>query len=79
MLQETSLLLYNGPQSTPPTPRDPSSLGDFVAVELANGYPRARWNLGGGEVLLEIRDAASQAPLTDGKWHKLELMKSGKV
>ena len=72
-----SLLLYNGPQNT-------QELGDFIALELANGYPVLRYNFGGGVGSLEINGRNSQGQktlnaLNDGNWHTLQVLKQGMV
>jgi len=65
------LLLYTGPVS------DPSTLRDFMAVELVNGFPQLRLSLGEGEIVLP--DTPPSAFLNDGNWHSVEVFRMGKV
>ena len=57
---------------------------DFISLELLNGYPKLRMNLGQGEVELNIngRDrngVRTLASLNDGKWHQIMVYKTGRV
>ena len=65
----SGVLLYNGPFS------DAEPQNDYIAVYLQGGEPRARINLGGGEVLLQVTGRT----LNDGNWHSLEIIKQNQV
>jgi len=67
----SQMLFYTGPIS------DPSSLKDFMAIELVNGYPRLRLNLGDGELM--IPNSLPALSLSDGNWHSVEVFRNGKV
>ena len=58
-------LLYNGPFS---------GNGDFVGVYLDGGSPRARIDLGGGVMALDVNQQ-----LNDGVWHSIEIIKQNQV
>ena len=58
-------LLYNGPFS---------GSGDFVGVYLDGGSPRARIDLGGGVMALDVNQQ-----LNDGVWHSIEIIKQNQV
>ena len=63
-----SLLLYNGPTHDDEAP-------DFMSLELVDGYPKLRVNLGEGEIALDVRGQR----LNNGKWHSLEVFKNNRV
>ena len=67
--EENGLLLYNGPMS------DDDVTRDYVAMELSAGLVRARVDLGGGEVILQVEGQK----LNDAKWHTVELYKTVEV
>jgi len=67
----SQLLFYTGPVS------DPSTLKDFMSVELLHGYPRLRLSLGDQEVL--IPRSPPSLSLSDGNWHSVEVFRMGKV
>ena len=48
---------------------------DYVAMELSAGLVRARVDLGGGEVILQVEGQK----LNDAKWHTVELYKTVEV
>ena len=66
-------LIYNGPITSPVSEDDPL---DFILLELISGRPELTINLGSGSVKLEISKAT---PLNDGKWHKLDIFRTGQV
>ncbi len=58
--------------------------GSFVSLELRDGYPRMRINLGDGEATLSVSgrnaDGQQRLPrLNDGKWHTVEIFKNALV
>jgi len=67
----SQLLFYTGPIS------DPSTLRDFMAVELINGFPQLRLSLGDGEVVLP--SSRPSVSLSDGNWHSVEVFRVGRV
>jgi len=67
----SQLMFYTGPIS------DPSPVKDFMAIELANGYPRLRVDLGDGEVM--VPNSPPALSLSDGNWHSVEVFRNGKV
>ncbi|XP_048489511.1 agrin isoform X2 [Plutella xylostella] len=60
----SGMLLYTG-QST-------KAKGDFVAINLVNGYLQFRYNLGSG-----IANITSPVPITKGRWHRARLTRLG--
>jgi len=72
----TQMLFYTGPMSDPPS-SDPSTLKDFMAVELVNGYPRLQLSLGDQKVTIPPLQPSSS--LSDGNWHSVEIYRMGKV
>lgn len=67
----SQLLLYSGAISDSPW------LKDFIAIELVNGFPRLRLNLGDDEV--KIPTSSPSVSLSDGRWHSIEVFRKGKV
>ncbi|CAH1802490.1 unnamed protein product [Owenia fusiformis] len=79
-----SLLLYNGPINKVDL-NDPDSAfpRDFIAITLQDGYPRLKIDHGSGALELTITGKDSNGAqvlnkLNDGKWHKLDVYRSGK-
>jgi len=68
---DSQMMFYTGPIS------DPSSLKDFMSVELMNGYPLLRVDLGDGAVT--IPNKPTGLSLSDGNWHSVEVFRNGKV
>ncbi len=58
---------------------------NFISLELVDGYPQLRMNLGDGEmpaVTITGKNAAGDTrvrKLNDGKWHTIDIMKNRKV
>ena len=57
---------------------------DFISLELREGYPRLRINLGDEQATLDVtgKNAAGEdriRPLNDGRWHTIEVMKTNRV
>ena len=57
---------------------------DFISLELREGYPRLRLNLGDEQATLDVRgrNAAGEErirPLSDGRWHTIEVIKNNRV
>lgn len=75
------LLLYTGPMYNT-TATDNLA---FLSVELTQGYPRVRVNLGEGEGTaltvsgLNSAGVLRMGPLNDGMWHTIEIIKQGQV
>ena len=74
------LLFYNGPiqQLRSGTPKD------FILLELRHGYPVLHINQGSGEARLALDGRDKQGlrrvdPLNDGRWHRLDVFRNGKV
>lgn len=67
----SQLMFYSGPIT------DPAPRRDFMSVELVNGYPRLRVNLGDEEVSIPRSPPAMS--LSDGNWHSIEIFRMGKV
>lgn len=57
------LLLYNGPTQSNSEPND------YVIIELVDGYPKVRVNLGQGEAKIHFTNGKT---LNDGNWHRLD-------
>lgn len=79
-LKENGLILYNGPMKELQD-KEPE---DFVILELRNGYPFLRINLGSGEAKLTVDGRDKQGyvrleKLNDGLWHKVDVIRNGKV
>ena len=75
-----SLLMYNGPI------RELAGLDpqDFMVLQLLNGYPELMIDHGTGSLTLRLDGADSQgnsrmSPLNDGKWHRIDIRRQGKV
>ena len=45
---------------------------DFFVLELEDGWPRIRVNLGDGEVVLRLDGNTGTPTLNDGDWHTIE-------
>ncbi|XP_041975156.1 agrin-like isoform X2 [Aricia agestis] len=54
----SGMLLYTGQSS--------KAKGDFVSINLVNGYVQFRFNLGSG-----IANITSSVPVTKGRWHRV--------
>ena len=58
---------------------------NFISLELVDGYPQLRMNLGDGEmqaVTITGKNSAGDTrvrKLNDGKWHTIDIMKNRKV
>ncbi len=58
---------------------------NFISIELVDGYPRLRMNLGDGEmpaVTITGKNTAGETrirKLNDGKWHTIDIMKNRQV
>jgi len=77
---QNGLIMYQGPDKTL-ADEDPV---DFLALQLRNGYPELKINLGTGVLTLTIdgKDSSGTvklAQLGDNKWHHIDIMKKGKV
>ncbi|XP_041375475.1 neural-cadherin-like [Gigantopelta aegis] len=77
--KENGLILYNGPEGVlaKDQPRD------FISLELLNGYPKLRIDLGTGELELYVNGRDSHGTvimqkLSDGKWHHIEVIRKGR-
>ncbi|CAD5116989.1 DgyrCDS5823 [Dimorphilus gyrociliatus] len=57
------LLLYNGPTQSNAEPND------YVIIELVDGLPKVRVNLGQGEAKIHFTNGKT---LNDGNWHRLD-------
>lgn len=78
--KDSGLILYNGPV----TDLGEGEPEDFIILELKNGYPFLRINHGSGETKLTIdgRDKQGQlrlSRLNDGHWHRVDIIRNGKV
>jgi len=51
---------------------------DFISVELVNGFPKLRINLGDGELTLPTV-VGSLPSLADGNWHSVEVFRTMSV
>ncbi len=73
--QASSLILYNGPMYDTGV----DELQDFLSLELVNGYPRVRINLGDNDVndndppLVLMVNGPAARQLNNGQWHTIEL------
>ena len=79
--QDDGLLLYNGPIMEIDRQKVPE---DFISLELLSGYPRLMINHGTGSLTLSLngRDqtgAVIMRKLSDGVWHKIDIIREGKV
>ena len=77
---DKGLVLYQGPI----TELSEGDAEDFVILEMKNGYPLLRMNLGSGETKLTVdgRDrhgVVRQKKLSDGHWHRVDIFTTGKV
>jgi len=77
---DNGLLLYQGPIAE----LADGDAEDFVILEMKNGYPLLRLNLGTGETKLTVdgRDrhgVVRQQKLSDGRWHRVDIFTDGKV
>ena len=78
--KDSGLVLYQGPI----TELSEGMAEDFVILEMKNGYPLLRMNLGTGETKLTVdgRDrhgVIKQNKLSDGHWHRVDIFTTGKV
>ena len=78
--EDDGLVLYQGPISK----LSKGYAEDFVILEMKNGYPLLRLNLGSGETKLTVdgRDRhgfVRQNKLSDGHWHRVDIFTAGKV
>jgi len=78
--EDDGLILYQGPL----TELVEGDAEDFVILEMKNGYPLLRVNLGSGETKLTVdgRDRhgdVRQNKLSDGRWHRVDIFTAGKV
>ena len=75
MTRQTSdqLLMYAGPASS----NEAALVPDYISVELINGFPRLRINLGDGPLTLPPQSSGLSLPsLADGNWHSVEIFRS---
>ncbi|PVD20719.1 hypothetical protein C0Q70_18878 [Pomacea canaliculata] len=77
--QSDGLLLYNGPKVTPPADQPP----DFISLELRGGFPVLMIDHGSGSTTLTVdgKNANGNAvisTLADGKWHRIDIIRTGK-
>ena len=77
-----ALVLYQGPMSEVGS----NEMPEFFSIELRDGYPNVRMNLGGGEPAGGLlvgganKDGLTKLnQINDGKWHLIEVIKSGMV
>ncbi|GFO50422.1 neural-cadherin [Plakobranchus ocellatus] len=74
-LEPDGLIMFNGPV----VDIDPTkNAQNFILLELKNGYPQLRLNLGVGEVLLALNGTNRQGQvkmpaLNDGQWHRIDI------
>ncbi|XP_035453783.2 agrin isoform X2 [Spodoptera frugiperda] len=61
----SGMLLYTGQSN--------KAKGDFIAINLVNGYLQFRYNLGSG-----IANITSPVPITKGRWHRARVSRSGR-
>ncbi|XP_060806535.1 agrin-like [Amyelois transitella] len=61
----SGMLLYTGQTN--------KAKGDFVAINLVNGYLQFRYNLGSG-----IANITSPVPVTKGHWHRVRVSRVGR-
>jgi Laminin G domain len=75
MTQSTGsqLLMYAGPDSNAAT------VPDFISIELVNGFPKLRINLGDGELQLPGANVNAPTSLADGYWHTVEIFRTAEV
>lgn len=78
--KDSGLVLYQGPIAE----LSEADAEDFMMLEMKNGYPLLRMNLGSGETKLTIdgRDrhgVVRQGKLSDGRWHRVDVFTAGKV
>ena len=80
--RDNGLILYHGPVGDAAVGGTESQ--DFLLLELRNGYPFLRMNFGAGETKLTVdgRDKFGHVRLprlNDGHWHRVDMIRSGKV
>ena len=78
--QSDGLIFYSGPDSAPADGRP----GDYIALEMYGGYPVLTIDHGTGSVPLQLNGKNKNgedimAALNDGKWHKIDIIRKGKV
>nr|XP_037866862.1 agrin isoform X2 [Bombyx mori] len=61
----SGMLLYTGQSN--------KAKGDFIAINLVNGYLQFRYNLGSG-----IANITSPVPITKGRWHRARVSRAGR-
>ncbi|KAL0901465.1 hypothetical protein ABMA27_006716 [Loxostege sticticalis] len=61
----SGMLLYTGQSN--------KAKGDFVAINLVNGYLQFRYNLGSG-----VANITSPVPITKGRWHRARITRTGR-
>nr|XP_032526977.1 agrin-like isoform X4 [Danaus plexippus plexippus] len=61
----SGMLLYTGQSN--------KAKGDFIAINLVNGYLQFRYNLGSG-----IANITSPTPITKGQWHRVRVSRVGR-
>ncbi|CAH2050484.1 unnamed protein product, partial [Iphiclides podalirius] len=61
----SGMLLYTGQSN--------KAKGDFIAINLVNGYLQFRYNLGSG-----IANITSPVPITKGRWHRARVTRVGR-
>ncbi|XP_013176798.1 PREDICTED: agrin-like isoform X2 [Papilio xuthus] len=61
----SGMLLYTGQSN--------KAKGDFIAINLVNGYLQFRYNLGSG-----IANITSPVPITKGRWHRARITRMGR-
>ncbi|XP_049877117.1 agrin-like [Pectinophora gossypiella] len=61
----SGMLLYTGQSN--------KAKGDFIAINLVNGYLQFRYNLGSG-----IANITSPVPITKGRWHRARITRVGR-
>ncbi|XP_063822042.1 agrin-like isoform X2 [Ostrinia nubilalis] len=62
----SGMLLYTGQSNN-------KAKGDFVAINLVNGYLQFRYNLGSG-----VANITSPVPITKGRWHRARITRTGR-
>ncbi|OWF44296.1 Neural-cadherin [Mizuhopecten yessoensis] len=68
------IIFYNGPL-TDLSYTDPT---DYLVLQLRNGYPELKVDLGTGALTLYLSGTGAST-LNDGKWHRIDIIKDGKM
>jgi hypothetical protein len=66
------MLLFSGPSLS--AIKSSAAGADFIALELADGRPRYIFDTGSGP--RQIVAARDTAPVNDGRWHSIEVIRS---